>query len=162
MKDLFNKILLEVLNNSKQELIDEINEKYNNLIEKGQKHSNFVFLMPDEIERYDPYIPHCAPNKCETNAFKFIKYEYEVHDIEHYYPVGGYGFANLSLTPIVHWWVYDKKNNKHLEITPMLGGGFKCYAGGINYDINDKIYKAEKYHDVNFFRYGTPESMYFK
>jgi len=160
--DLFRQILKEVVEGSKEYLISTINSQYDNLITKGQRHSNFVFLMPNEIEKYDPYVPHCAPNKCETNTFKFIKFEYEVHDKDYYYPVGGYGFANNSLTPLAHWWVYDKKHNKHLEITPMLGNGFKCYAGGINYDINDKIYKADRYSDVDFFRWGTPESLYFK
>lgn len=131
----------------------KINELYDNLITKGQNNPNFEFILGDEIT----YNPSGQPNKCETNAFNFVK-----ENLDGFYPVGGFMFVNQSLWPVEHWWVYDIKGKKHIEITPLGDERPRCYAGIINPNIQQKILSANKFYDVDFFKGGHVQHTYFK
>jgi hypothetical protein len=66
------------------------------------------------------------------------------------------------LFPVEHWWVYDLKSKKHIEITPLEGEKFRCYAGIINDEIQSEIIQAKNFYDVDFFRGGNVKHIYFK
>lgn len=161
MKDFIKKRLVEGLDPfadiSRETWVSaytkKINELYDNLIAKGQNNPNFEFILGNEIS----YNPSGEPNKCETNAFNFVK-----ENLDGFYPVGGFMFVNKSLFPIEHWWVYDIKSKKHIEITPLGDEKPRCYAGIINTSIQKEIQLANKFYDVDFFKGGHVEHTYFK
>ena len=137
---------------------DLINEKRNGLLIKASKNPNYCFLLKNNIQ-FD-----CSgeDGKCETNSWSFIKNKLE-KGISHFYPVGGYFFQNVSLFPVEHWWVYDKHKDQHIELSPMdTRMDLRCYAGIINYDIQEDIKKSEYFHDVHFFKGGNVYQDYFK
>jgi hypothetical protein len=141
-----------------EDYYNNINNYNKNMLIKVKNNPNFVFLMGNELD----YNECGTRNKCETNVYDFIKEKLE-NGYDYYYPVGGFLFEGESFFPIDHWWVYNKKTNAHIEITP-LGGVSKplCYAGVINYDINDKIMKSNKVWDIDFFRLGNVYYDYFR
>lgn len=132
---------------------NKINQLYDDLLIKGAKNKNFEFILDNEIE----YNPIGSPNKCENNVFLFVK-----ENINEYLPVGGFGFSGKNLFPVEHWWVYDLKGKKHIEITPLEGEKFRCYAGIINNEIQSEIIQAKNFYDVDFFRGGNVQHKYFK
>lgn len=136
--------------------VKTINKKYKNLIDKLSEADNFQFITENEINKN-----LCGQhNKCETNAFNFVKARLEEGETN-YYPVAGYGFFGDSLFPIDHWWVYDAKNKIHIEITPVRGDTqFKCYAGIIGFDTHDEIKNAQAFHLVDFFSQGHVVGQY--
>jgi hypothetical protein len=135
----------------------KINEKYDNLLLKAETNKNYSFVLGNQVdkERIGEY------NQCETNVFKYIKSCIEKGLGDQYYPVGGFEFVNESLHPVEHWWVYDKAENKHIDITPYKGEAGRCYAGIINTEIQGEIAKAQKFHDVRFFLGGNVYTAYF-
>lgn len=167
MEDLYSKILREVLNEYgfadispeqfKKAYISKINEKRGDLITKGEKSDHFHFLLNEEVKKEN----YGVPNKCETNTFNYIKDKLE-DGKNNFFPVGGFGFDGPNLWPVEHWWVYDKSNDKFIEVTPLQGDPFRCYAGVINFDINEEIKEAEHFYDVDFFKGGHVQHTYFK
>lgn len=155
----FSKFINENIDSKK--IIDlyknRINSEYNNLLKKVEEVPNYIFLLGSEMK----YLENGKANKCETNTYEFIKKQI-ISGIDYYYSVGGFLFTPESLTPIEHWWVYDSKNDIHLEITPIIGEKPWCYAGIINYNINDKIVQSGNVFDVDFFLSGNVYSWYFK
>lgn len=162
-KTLIKKILREGLfdNIPEQDFINaytnKINGLYNNLIDKGKKHKNFEFILGPKVNKNICGVK----NKCETNTWSFIKERLEEENTN-YYPVGGFGFEGQNLFPVEHWWVYDSTENKHIEITPTEGENFRCYAGIINFDINEDIKNSKNFYDIDFFKGGNIYSKYFK
>jgi len=146
------------LNESFSDLEQRINIKRDNLLVKISQNPNYCFIPKNQM-KYDP----CGPEgNCETNAWSFVKRKLE-NNIEHFFPVGGFMFQNDSLFPIEHWWVYDQHNKQHIEITTIdYRADIKCYAGIINYDIQNEIKKSNKYYDVDFFKGGNVYHWYFK
>jgi hypothetical protein len=135
----------------------KINELYDNLLVKGERNSGYRFILGNKIVR----MTYGYPNKCETNAFNFVK-EKLSNGEDNFYPVSGYGFEGKNLFPVEHWWVYDKNNDTFLEVTPLIDGGFRCYAGIINGDIQSDIASARNFYDVDFFKGGNAHYNYFK
>lgn len=133
-----------------------INEKHNNMLSNAEKNNNFAFLLTKEV---DTNVCGQA-NKCETNAYNFVKQRLE-EGKNNFYPVGGFYFWYKSLTPLEHWWVYDQQKKKHIEITPLSGKKPKCYAGIINFNINNQILNSNKVWDVDFFKGGHVYDKYF-
>lgn len=114
----------------------------------------FSIIMPNEIV-VSPQ-QGCEPNQCETNAWLVVKKNPEI-----YYPVGG--FIIERTTPIEHWWVYDIKQNKHVDVTPLHPmSEISGYIGVINTEINNDIIESNKFYDVDFFKGGNPYFWYFK
>jgi len=155
------KLLLELYNVDPEDFRKaykwKINKEYDNLIEKGEKSKNFHFILSTEIKKE----PCGQANKCETNSWAFVKDKLEKGE-DYWYPVGGFGFEGKNLFPVEHWWVYNKKSNEFIEITPLQGEAFRCYAGVINFDINDEIEESKKFHDIDFFKGGHVQHKYFK
>lgn len=143
--------------NLKRAYIRAINEKRDGLLVNALDKKNFEFILGNEITKNK-----CGePNKCETNVYSFIKDKLE-QGIGHYYPVGGYFFQGQSFFPIEHWWVYDKKMDMHIEISPINLKDMRCYAGFVNMDINKDILRSEKVWDVDFFKGGHVYDNYFR
>lgn len=141
----------------KNAYFNRINKERDNLLEKVKDNPNFVFILGVDMN-----FNRCGnPNKCETNTYDYIKAKLERGE-SNYYPVGGFLFEVKSLFPIEHWWVYDKENDKHIEVTPFIGESPWCYAGIINYNINDEILNSKKIWDIDFFKGGNLYSWYFK
>jgi len=163
MKELIRKLLRESIFDSipDEDFIkaysSKINQSYDDLLIKGAKNHNFVFILGNKIKKLN----HGESNKCETNTFNFVK-EKLMNGEDYFYPVGGFGFEGKSLWPVEHWWVYNKQDNTFLEVTPLHGEGFRCYAGIINSDIQDEIKKAGYVFDVDFFKGGNVQQWYFK
>ncbi len=163
MKVLIKKLLREGLFDSipDEDFIraysNKINQKYDDLLTKGTKNKNYHFILGNKIK----LITGGAPNKCETNSYMFVKQKLEEGHTD-FFPVGGFGFEGQNLFPIEHWWVYNKTDNQFLEVTPLHGEGFRCYAGITNFDINDEISKATYFHDIDFFKGGNVQHTYFK
>ena len=163
MKDFIKKLLRESLFDAiPDELFvkaysNKINEKYDNILIKGSKNDNYSFILGNKLKK----ITGGTPNKCETNTFNFIK-DKLMNGEDYFYPVGGFGFEGKSLWPVEHWWVYDKQNKAFLEVTPLHGEDFRCYAGIINMDIQEDIKKAGNVFDVDFFKGGNVQQRYFK
>lgn len=163
IKETIDKILsesiAEINSEQKQDYYNQINQKYDDLLVKAVNNPNFVFILNNEMENKD-YIGDY--NKCETNVFNFIKTKLK-EGCNQYFPVGGFvHIEKHNLKPIEHYWVYDKKSNKHIEITPITGFEPTCYSGIINFDINSEILKARNYYDVDFFKGGSVYFKYFK
>lgn len=138
--------------------ITKINEKRDNLIEKGEKNKDFYFLLKTEVKKEN----FGRPNKCETNTWEYIR-EKLAEGKDNFFPVGGFGFEGPNLFPVEHWWVYDKSANKHIEVTPLHPEGeFRCYAGVVNFNINDDIAQSTYFHDVDFLKGGHVYHNYFK
>lgn len=137
---------------------NRINKERDNLLDKGSRNDNFVFVLGVDVKNN----PCGDPNRCETNTYEFIK-EKLSKGKTNYYPVGGFFFSPKSLWPVEHWWVYDSTTNEHIEITP-FGGSERpwAYGGIINYEINDDILNSRNVYDVDFFRGGNVYSWYFK
>jgi hypothetical protein len=164
MKSIIKKLLREGLfDDIPEELFvkaykAKINELYDNLIMKGEKNSEFYFILGKNMV----YNSIGAKNKCETNVFEFIKNSLK-SGVEKYYPVGGFAFEGKSLFPIEHWWVYDSDAKKFIEITPMEGPEPpRCYAGIVNKNIQEEILNARYFYDVDFFKGGNVQKFYFK
>jgi hypothetical protein len=136
---------------------NRINKERDGLLLKVANNPNFVFILGIDME----YQKCGDPNKCETNTYNFIKTKLEEGE-SHYYPVGGFLFESKQLFPIEHWWVYNQKTNQHIEVTPSMGEKPWCYAGVINFDINQEIINSNKIWDVDFFKGGNVYSWYFK
>lgn len=136
---------------------NRINKERNGLLLKAVNNPNFVFILANDI-KIENFGEH---NKCETNTYQFIKNKLENGE-SHYYPVGGFLFSDKSLSPVEHWWVYNQKTNQHIEVTPLEGEKPWCYAGIINFDINEDILKSNEIWDVDFFKGGNVYSWYFK
>lgn len=141
----------------KNAYIKRINKEYNGLLTKVVNNPNFEFILGIDIISQETG----TPNRCETNTYKFIK-ENLLNGVNHFYPVGGYFFGKQSLMPIEHWWVYNKNNNTHIEITPMGEHKPWAYGGVINYDIHKEILKANDVYDVSFFLGDNSYINYFK
>ena len=84
----------------------KINELYDDLLINGERNRDFDFVLGKNVL----YNPTGEPNKCETNAFNFIK-EALVKGETKYFPVGGYMFNGQKFWPVEHWWVYDSSRN---------------------------------------------------
>ena len=134
-----------------------VNKKRDGFLNEVSNNPNFFFLITKDFDEQK-----CgSPNKCETNVYDFIKEKMKKGE-DYYFPVGGFMFTCEILTPIEHWWVYNKKTDSHIEITPMEGDRPCCYAGVVNYKINDKILNSNIIWDVDFFKSGNVYSAYFK
>jgi hypothetical protein len=134
---------------------DKINDLRNDLLVNVSKQPKYKLLFNQDIT----YKPIGNKNKCETNVYLFIK-EKLSKGMHHFYPMGGYMFVG-NFTPIEHWWIYDQKNNEYLEITPIGSETAKCYAGIINFDIQNDILNSNNVFDVNFFKGGHVYRHYF-
>lgn len=138
--------------------IDDINKK--SLEKFGDKYfpsvdnPNITVLVKSEVEKLDN--EKCKSNQCETNVYKLVK-----ENPEKYYPARGY-FINKNNYPVEHWLLYDRKENKYLEITPNESKDIpedyiKGYVVVVDKTINDKIVKSEKVFDVDFFKASQRE-----
>lgn len=135
----------------------KINSLYDNLLIKGAKSNNYNFILGNNIK----YNPIGEKNRCEENVFLFIKNKINENILD-FFPVSGYMFDGKNLFPVEHWWVFNKKDNSFIEITPLIGEKPRCYAGIINFDINKEIKEANKYFDIDFFKGGNAYTKYFK
>jgi hypothetical protein len=135
---------------------NKINELYDNLLVKGAKNQNYRFELSRDVKK----ISFGKPNRCETNAYNFVKEKLQNGE-DFYYPVGGFAFQGQNFWPLEHWWVYDKQMNKFLEVTP-VDNVFRCYAGIINTSIQDEILNSKNVFDIDFFKGGNVMKQYFK
>ena len=69
----------------KKAYINKINKLYDNLLVNVSLNQNYRFILGNKIV----YNPCGAPNKCETNAYSFIK-EKLLEGKSNYFPVGGF------------------------------------------------------------------------
>lgn len=157
----FRKYINELHNVSDADYISayqsRINRERRNLLMKVSHNPNYCFILNKDMKQDTQ---QGELNKCETNVWQYIKTKLEEGE-QHFFPVGGFLFEGDSFFPIEHWWVYDQIDNKFLEVTPSSGGKISCYAGIINYEINDKIKKSLYFHDVDFFKGGNVYDWYF-
>lgn len=149
----FNAGRKTALRESVQSFTEAVEKKVPGFFDRASANTDFVMLEPEDVE----YAPEGEFHKCETNAFLKCK-----SDPDRYLPVGGYLFERDF--PIEHWWVYDSKLKRHLEVTPMKGPAEDVtgYCGIINRDLADEIREARSVWDVEFFRGGNVYSKYFK
>ena len=134
--------------------IQRINRDRSDLLVKASLNPNFVFVLGKNMK-------HTSFGKqgyCETNVYKFIKEKLRNGE-NNFFPVGGFLFENFF--PIEHWWVYDNNSNTHIEVTPIEGNPIPCYAGIINFNINDEILNSDNVFDVEFFKGGNVYHQYF-
>lgn len=145
----------------KQQFVDAINKKSIDKFGKPMFPSfdnpGISVSLASEVERLED--KECKANKCETNAFEFVK-----KNPKRYFPVGGY-FITSNDFPVEHWWVYDKETGKQYEITPndspdVPADYVKGYVGVIETSLNDAIENANIVWDVDFFKGGNVQSMY--
>jgi len=80
------------------------------------QHADVVDEKDIQYVKYDKAIQY----KCELNAFNYAK---ENNDMT---PVRGYAHEGDYF--IEHWWVYDLKHKKHIEVSPV--SGFNNYRIG--------------------------------
>ena len=155
-KDIFNP---QVSIREKFDMVDEMNKKgKNGKLIPNIKDKSITISTSSEVKQKK--VEGAEPNKCETNVFNFIKNQ----EGNRYFPVGGY-LINNNNTPIEHWWVYDSKTKKQFDITPNEEGMpkdyIKGYVGTIEKNINGEIKKADKFYDIDFFKGGNVQSLYF-
>ncbi len=140
------------------QIVSKFNEQVKPLYEKG-KEKGFVLIPVDDVI-YSPGLNGSREGRCEMNVFNLVK-----SDPERYFPVGGYMIQHET-SLVEHWWVFDRRENKHIEITPMgLGrkGWLTAYWGIVNKDINEEISKAYNFYDgPDFLKGGHIWYTYFK
>lgn len=137
---------------------NKINSTRDDLLIKLSKAPDYIFLLGVDVD----YNPCGEKNKCETNAYAFVK-ERLKEGKNNFFPVGGYAFDGPTLFPFEHWWVYDKETNKCIEVTPLHENKKpRCYAGLINFSINDKILNSDQVFDLDFFKGGNIYYKYVK
>ncbi len=134
-----------------------INRERKNLLTKVATNPNYCFILNKNMLQDTD---QGQLNSCETNAWKYVKNKLE-QGLDNFFPVGGFLFEGDSFFPIEHWWVYNQELNKYIEVTPSSGGKISCYAGIINFDIQDKIKNSKYFHDVDFFKGGNVYDWYF-
>jgi hypothetical protein len=136
---------------------NKINNLRHNLLSNVKDNPDYVFLLGKNVIKLN----YGEFNKCETNTYKFIK-EKLLSGEDFYYPVGGFGFEGKELVPIEHWWCYNAQTKQFLDVTPCVGEDFRCYAGIINYELNNDIKMTNNVFDVDFFKGGNVYHKYFK
>jgi hypothetical protein len=159
MKGLIKKLLREGLNKLDDELnyfYNQVNLKHNNFLFNSFKNPNFELRLVDGGGVKN--LNYGRPNKCETNVFRFIK-DKMFYNQYHYYPVSGWLFSK-STSFFEHFWVYDEINDLFLEITPLKGDFPYAYGGVINKTINNDIYKANNFYDIDFLKGKADNSLY--
>ena len=122
-----------------EKIVAGFNEDVRKLWNIG-KAKGFVILPAENLV----YKPEGRSGYCETNTYNKVK-----SDPERYFPVGGYMIQHES-TLVEHWWVYDKVEGRHIEVTPMgsdRGDWLTGYFGIISYDVNDEIVNSENFYD---------------
>jgi len=128
---------------------NKMREANGQLMNKLESNPNYVFVLNKNMVHDE-----CGnPNKCETNTYDFVKSRLE-EGKTNYYPVAGFMFYHNTFTPVEHWWVYNKSNNKFIDTSPLSGDYPRCYAGIINYNINEEIINSNQVFDVDFFKSG--------
>lgn len=159
----FIKLLRESFDDISEEMwvnayTKKINEVRDNLLVKVSKNPDYAFILRPNMKK----VSYGKPNKCETNVFQYVKEAIEDNK-NNIFPVGGFLFENKSFYPVEHWWVYDKSADKHMEVTPLHEeGDIRCYAGVINFKINEEIKEAGNVFDLDFFKGGNVYHKYFK
>jgi len=153
LSNLYNTVINEgtsISDDQWQEYFTNKTREYNgNLMNTLEGNPNYVFILNKNMVHNE-----CGnPNKCETNSYEFIKSRLGEGKTD-YYPVAGFMFYRETFFPVEHWWVYDKGNNKFIDSTPFGGDYPKCYAGVVNYNINDEITNSGQVFDVDFFKSG--------
>lgn len=157
-------IILENGDNSEKGIFNQINVARKGLLDKVKDNPNFAFILPSKMKSN----PCGSPNKCETNSYDFVKSSLEDGE-DRYCPVAGFMFAGDGFFPIEHWWVFDKKDGKHIEVTPLDRQGAQpvAYAGVIVCDAAEDILDSRGPFDINgkyreLFKGGGPYFEYFK
>lgn len=138
------------------DILNEINlpdnivniEVYGELLTRLSQKPNYVFILGDKMI-YKGI--NCLPHLCDTNTYSYIKAELNKGNTN-YYPVGGYWFFDKGNYMFEHRWVYDKNKNIFIETTPILDEKPTCYAGIINFEINDEIKNSNDVSEVKWFR----------
>jgi hypothetical protein len=125
-------------------------EVYGDLLTRLSQNPNYVFILGDKMIYSDEGLPH----HCDTNTYNYIKEKLN-EGKTNYYPVGGYWFFHKGDYRFEHRWIYDKNKNIFIETTPILGEKPTCYAGIINFEINDEIKNSNDISEVKWFRNST-------
>ena len=138
------------------DLLNEINlydnivniEVYGELLTRLSQKPNYVFILGDKMVYKDI---DCLPHMCDTNTYRYIKEELNKGNTN-YYPVGGCWFFHKGDYMYEHRWVYDKTKNVFIEPTPVSGEKPTCYAGIVNFEINDEIKNSNDISEIKWFR----------
>jgi hypothetical protein len=154
-KILIKKLLREMVNstsipNNYENIMNNIKKFYGAFIKGLSKKSNYLFVLGNKIN----YTEHGNPHFCDVNTYSYIK-ERLLEGKTNYYPVGGFWFFNEGQDMFEHRWVYDKDTNSFIETSKLLGEKPNCYAGIINFDINDEIKNSNDVSEVKWFREQT-------
>jgi hypothetical protein len=137
------------------DLLNEINlydnivnvKLYGEVLAKLSQKPNYVFILGDKMIYEGSGLPHL----CDTNTYNYIKEKLN-EGKTHYYPVGGCWFLHKGEYMHEHRWVYDKSKNVFIEPTPVSGEKPTCYAGIVNFEINDEIKNSKSITEVQWFR----------
>ena len=167
MKFLIKTLLREALSNVSNTLTqfyDKVNQLHNNFLANHFKNPNFELRLTNEVGVKEEYYWYSKSNKCETNVFNFIK-EKLSEKRYNYYPVSGWAFYtndNEYFGYFEHFWVYDSIHDLFLEVTPLHGDLPYAYGGVINKNINQDIYNAKNFYDIDFLKGKASTSLYSK
>lgn len=122
-------------------------EVYGELLARLSQKQNYVFILGDKMNYEGGGLPHL----CDTNTFNYIKEKLN-EGKTNYYPVGGCWFMHKGEYMYEHRWVYDKDKNLYIEPSPILDEKPTCYAGIINFEINDEIKNSNDVSEIKWFR----------
>lgn len=137
------------------DLLNEVNsydgivnvKVYGDVLARLSQKPNYVFILGNKMSYEGGGLQHL----CDTNTYNYIKDKLK-DGKANYYPVGGYWFMHEGDYMYEHRWVYDKDKNLFIEPTPVLGKKPTCYAGIINFEINDEIRNSNNISEVEWFR----------
>lgn len=147
---IFESVLEPIINgDTEQHYLAKIREKNPNLLDTLERNPNFTL----ELNQNMNHVKFGQPNRCETNVYNFIRTKLINGDGD-YYPVAGFMFYHDTLTPIEHWWVYNKTNGDSIDPSPLDDDHPSGYVGIINTTINDEILSSKQVFDVDFFKSG--------
>ena len=97
----------------------------------------------------------CESNKCETNAYNYIKHQ----DGEDFALVGG--FMAQSAGMVEHYWIYNLKTNEHIEVSPVDSDKIMFYVGIIFPQATEKIKLSKNPWDIYELKGGNVYFKYF-
>ena len=133
-----------------EDILQQLNAKYDNMFEKVSKHPDFILVDGGEVgnSSYDG-----TGNKCETNVYN------RVHTKDYQIPVVGFIIFKDSLNYIEHYWIYHSYFGTQ-EVTPNVTSKDFYYLGIKNESIIEEIENSKRMDDIDFFRSGNFYSKY--
>lgn len=139
-------------------LTDKLNYRYDDVFYKVKQHPDFEIIDGDKVE-IDTHA--CYTNRCENNVYFRVKGD-RAGKYWGQVPVAGYIIFKSNLTILEHFWIYCKRIDGYVEITPNIDPKEYYYLGLKSSAAYEQIQKSKTIKKVGFLKEGNFYSKYCK